>query len=293
MKKPVVLIAAVVAVVGLGAVGAAAKQRIEVKTSVTLGISSDLSGPRPDSFIGEVKARKAVCQKGRTVTINDGFTKVGSAKSDDRGRYRIFHSLAGSAGRSFFARARETKMTKDNGDTIVCERSKQVRFRCCSPGDREAIHQRDGSCARLSGQPCSIGRYKQYDLTGPIAAGGTVSFQVLVRRSSRKADWVPKKVTHVELDNFPVTCDDGPRTIAVSGGAARAKVKNRFFHEFPSSSARIEGRLGKHGEKAIGEINYGRGGPSGLTNCATDGPLSWSAELHGTTPCSRLWRRCF
>jgi hypothetical protein len=294
MKKLFVLIAAIVAVVGFGVVGAAAKKGIEVKTSVTLGIRSDLSGPRPDSFIGEVRARKAVCQKGRTVTVNDGFTKVGSDKSNDRGRYKIFHSLAGSGGRTFFARARKAKITKDNGDKIVCERSKQVRFRCCPKGDGEPIDPRDGSCARPSGQPCSIGRYKQYDLTGPVAAGGTVSFQVLVSRSSRKADWVPKKVTNLELDGFLVTCDDGPHTIDVSGGAVRVRVKHRdFSFQFPSVTASVEGKLRKHGERATGQFSYGPSDPSGLTNCASDGPLSWSVELKNTTPCNRNWRTCF
>jgi hypothetical protein len=146
----------------------------------------------------------------------------------------------------------------------------------------------------LTGRVAGYGLYKQYDLHGAIAGGGTVSFQALVKRVTRKAEWVPKKVTNLEFAGVPVTCDDGPHTIDVSGGGVRVRVKHRnFSFQFPSVTASVEGKLRKHGERGTGQFSYGPSYPPGLTNCSTDGPLSWSAELHNTTPCNRNWRTCF
>jgi hypothetical protein len=146
----------------------------------------------------------------------------------------------------------------------------------------------------LTGRVAGYGLYKEYDLHGAIAAGGTVSFQALVKRLNRKAGWVPKKVTNLAFAGVPVTCDDGPHTIDVSRDGVRVRVKHRnFSYQFPSVTASVEGKLRKHGERATGQFSYGPSDPPGLTNCSSDGPLSWSAELHNTTPCSRLWRSCF
>jgi hypothetical protein len=122
MKKSFVLIAAIVAVVGFGAVAAVAKERIKVGTSVSLKFTTDLSGPRPDFFSGRVKAKKKGCEKARTVRLYDdrSISEVGSANSDDRGRYKIFSSDLRGA---FVAYARKKQMTKDNGDKIVCRRA--------------------------------------------------------------------------------------------------------------------------------------------------------------------------
>ena len=149
MKKPLVLIAAIVAVVGLCAAVAVAKERIKVKTSVTLFLHSDLSGPKPDSWRGEVKARKRGCEKGRTVTVSHGSKKVGSDKTNNRGKYTIVwrrnragssgalgadrgatggHGLGGTAGRRFIAKARKMRITKSNGDKLVCEADKSKPF---------------------------------------------------------------------------------------------------------------------------------------------------------------------
>ena len=61
MKKPFVLIAAIVAVVGLGAAVAVAKETTKVETAVKLKFHT-----RDESFSGRVKAKDG-CQKGRTV----------------------------------------------------------------------------------------------------------------------------------------------------------------------------------------------------------------------------------
>ena len=61
MKKPFVLIAAIVAVVGLGTGVAVAKETTKVRTSVKLEYSAN--GAADSSFSGQVKARKG-CQKG-------------------------------------------------------------------------------------------------------------------------------------------------------------------------------------------------------------------------------------
>ena len=138
-------------------------------------------------------------------------------------------------------------------------------------------------------------RYFQYDLSGPIAPGGTVSFQALVKRVRQKGkhEWVPKKVTSLRFAGLSVTCDDAPHTIDVSRDAVRVGVKNRnFSYQFPSFTASVEGKLRKHGEKATGQFRYGPSDPTGLTNCATDGPLSWAVELHDKRPCIYRWRKC-
>ena len=65
MKKPFVLIAAIAAVVGLGAAVAVAKERIEVETTVTIKFKRNNPGENPyiggASFSGQVKARRG-CQ---------------------------------------------------------------------------------------------------------------------------------------------------------------------------------------------------------------------------------------
>ena len=128
VMKPFVLIAAIVAVVSFGAAVAVAKERSEVKTSVTLKFDER----RPaDSFSGRVKAKKG-CDKKRRVLLRSthpGLTR-GSDKTNSRGRYEISFEADPSASK-FFAKASEKKISKNNGDTIVCEsaRSNQVRVR--------------------------------------------------------------------------------------------------------------------------------------------------------------------
>ncbi len=68
MKRPFVLIAAIVAIVGFGAVVAGAREATGVENSVTLKYNPGSADPADDTFSGRVKARKAGCQQGRTVT---------------------------------------------------------------------------------------------------------------------------------------------------------------------------------------------------------------------------------
>jgi hypothetical protein len=124
MKKPFVLIAAIVAAVGLGTAVAVAKKTTEVTTRVTANWTADPDEPATGSFSGRVKAKK-VCQKGRKVTVSDGVNKVASDTSNDRGEYKISYSPAGSEVRYFFTRAQK-KITENNGDKIVCKKSKRV-----------------------------------------------------------------------------------------------------------------------------------------------------------------------
>jgi hypothetical protein len=133
MKKRFVLIAAIVAVVGLGAAIAVAKETTEVGTSVSLTLESDLSGPKPDSFQGELKATKKGCEKGRRVIVyehRDGFSLnvVGSDRSNDRGEYKVFSE--GPYRQPFRAVVNERTMTTDTGNKVVCKegRSKRVEF---------------------------------------------------------------------------------------------------------------------------------------------------------------------
>ena len=124
MKKPFVLIAAIVAVVGLGTGVAVAKETTKVRTSVKLEYSAN--GAADSSFSGQVKARKG-CQKGRTVALWDRYGgHRASDRSDARGRYKITYSPYPGTG-PYFAKARERKITKDNGDKIVCREGTSKR----------------------------------------------------------------------------------------------------------------------------------------------------------------------
>jgi hypothetical protein len=131
MKKPFVLVAAIVAVIGLGTAVAVAKEKIKVETSVSLFKKLSLPpGPSP-SFQGEVKAKKKACEKGRTVTVSNGSGyKLGPDKTNNRGRYKIFFSVHSTPLTPFTAKVRKMRITKDSGNTIVCKaaRSKRLTF---------------------------------------------------------------------------------------------------------------------------------------------------------------------
>ncbi len=126
MKKPFVLIAAIVAVVGFGTVAAVAKT-IKVGTSVTLRVG-------PSSLEGTVNAKKG-CEKQRRVTLTHvtrthGTQERRSDYSDDRGRYYIGFTIPDSSG-YYRTVASEKTITKNDGDKIVCKtgRSNKWRFR--------------------------------------------------------------------------------------------------------------------------------------------------------------------
>ena len=129
MKKPFVLIAAIIAVVGLGTAVAVANETIKVGTSVNLALASDLGGSEHASFAGEVKAKKKGCEKGRTVTVSNGSGyKAGADKTNNRGRYRVFfsgHSVP--LNNAFTAKVRKMRITKDSGKTIVCKAARSNR----------------------------------------------------------------------------------------------------------------------------------------------------------------------
>ena len=113
------------------AVAAVAKEKIKVETSVSL--TASLSAPQPDpspSFVGEVKAKKKGCERGRTVTVSNGSGyKVGPDKTNNRGKYRIFisgHDVP--LHEPFTAKVRKMRLTKASGKTIVCKAAKSKQF---------------------------------------------------------------------------------------------------------------------------------------------------------------------
>jgi hypothetical protein len=136
MKKRFALIAAIVAVLGLGAAVAVANETTEGKTSVKLKYHrSDPTSPR--SFSGEVKARQGG-QEGRRVLLYGPY-HITRGKTNARGKFEIVEDY-GRAGRGrdaprgtpyqYTAVAKETKIAKHNGDKIVCRegRSNTIRF---------------------------------------------------------------------------------------------------------------------------------------------------------------------
>ena len=104
-----------------------AKETTEVPTSVTLHVTGGLGmenpGDRHRLFSGKVTAKED-CQKGRTVDLRSGWGPVGSDKSNARGEFKIWEQSRGSArGTSAFrAVVERRKITKNNGDKIVCTR---------------------------------------------------------------------------------------------------------------------------------------------------------------------------
>ena len=120
MKKPFVLIAAIVAVVGVGTAVAVAKETIKVKTSVSIQRKYDRAGPS-SAFRGEVRAKNKGCEIGRTVTVSTGSgAKLGPDKTNSGGRYNIFIDTMDPPG-PFAAKVRKMRITKDSGNTIVCK----------------------------------------------------------------------------------------------------------------------------------------------------------------------------
>ena len=155
MKKPLVLIAGIVAVVGLCAAVVVAEDTSKVRSSVSIKFHPGSEEPDDGWFSGRVKAKKG-CQRGRTVVVIGPYGKAGSDRSNARGKFEIVEPY-GRAGRErrahrggpypHFAVAKERKTAKDNGDKIVCKegRSKKVRVPCCP-------------LPRLSGLPALLGR---------------------------------------------------------------------------------------------------------------------------------------
>jgi hypothetical protein len=129
MKKPILLIAAIVAVVGFGAVVAVAKERTEVKTSASIKFNAhDPSDPLAGAFFsGRVKAGKG-CQKGRTVVVYKvhGGPKA-SDVSNNRGKYKTGSIRPQDV--EYVARVGKRKITENNGDKIVCKPGKSDRVR--------------------------------------------------------------------------------------------------------------------------------------------------------------------
>ena len=85
MKKSFVLIAAIVAVVGLGTAVAVGKETTKVRTSVSIR-----GGHYSGQAFGHVRALKG-CEKFRTVSLHlEGFGgAVRSVASNERGEYFI------------------------------------------------------------------------------------------------------------------------------------------------------------------------------------------------------------
>ncbi len=85
------------------------------------------------SFSGQVKAGRG-CEKGRRVVLYswkfyDGGTKVrrGADRTNDRGKYEI-KSRVGAVPRHFRLKANAKRITKSNGDKVVCKARRSNRL---------------------------------------------------------------------------------------------------------------------------------------------------------------------
>ena len=120
MKKPFVLIAAIVAVVGLGGAVAVAKETAEVGTSVSI----KLKGSNEHySFFGKVKAKEG-CHKERRVVVHnaDSTGSPGAVRSDNRGRYQL-ELIRPLHGNRYFVTTKK-KIIKKDGERIVCKKAR-------------------------------------------------------------------------------------------------------------------------------------------------------------------------
>ena len=141
MRKP--LVAAIMAAVGLGAAVTVAKERINVKTLVTLHVTrgGENPGDPTRSFSGKVKAKKKGCEKGRTVVLYSQMSLmgpygpvVGSDRSNARGKFKIVehHHARSEHGRYARGTARyrvvveKRKNTKNSGNRIVCKTGEAI-----------------------------------------------------------------------------------------------------------------------------------------------------------------------
>ncbi len=132
MKKSFVLIAASVVAVGLGAVGAVAKETIKVRTSATIKYkANEPSDPHGGGLVsGQVKAREG-CQKRRKVVLYDSQIEPRGKdlRTNNRGKYKIEWLEVGHVAGGFFVKVRGKTITKGNGDTVVCSAGKSEPFR--------------------------------------------------------------------------------------------------------------------------------------------------------------------
>jgi hypothetical protein len=129
MKKPFVLIAAIVAVVGLGTAVAVGKETTKVRASVSMkftGVHPSESG----TFVGKVKAREGCRKQRRVVSYWKGphsTRSAGADRSNNRGRYRIDPINVHGHAVEFWVEV-ENKIIENDGEKIVCKkaRSKKV-----------------------------------------------------------------------------------------------------------------------------------------------------------------------
>jgi hypothetical protein len=125
MKKSFVLIAAILAVVGLGAAVAVAKETIKVGTSVSIDRAAEGgSGSAPPVVIGatgRVNAKKG-CEKHRRVGLHSGHGEIKrSDTSDKRGYY--FIRMDRISRRGYWVVV-DREIIKKDGDRIVCKRAR-------------------------------------------------------------------------------------------------------------------------------------------------------------------------
>ena len=131
MKKPFVLIAAFLVVVGLGAAVAVAEDTTKVRTSAA--IKYQLPNHHPGSlgrFVGRVKASKG-CEKQRKVSLQQGASPMDydpTDRSNNDGRYRVFPTRRALVpGVEQFWVVVQRKIIKKDGERIVCERARSKK----------------------------------------------------------------------------------------------------------------------------------------------------------------------
>jgi hypothetical protein len=125
MRLPRTVAIAVIAALAVTLVGGgfAAASTKKFPTKVTINFTS---GTYADKFNGKVKSRKALCKKGRKVTVfrvkSGADAKFGTDKTNKKGKYVVAPGKKAAAG-NYYAKAKK-KVKKKNGNKIVCKKGK-------------------------------------------------------------------------------------------------------------------------------------------------------------------------
>ena len=123
-EEVIVLIAAIVAVVGLGTAVAVGKETTKVGASVSMkftGVHPSESG----TFVGKVKARGlSEAAQGRFLLERAPLhTLAGANRSKNRGRYRIDPKNVHGHAVEFWVEV-ENKIIENDGEKIVCKKAR-------------------------------------------------------------------------------------------------------------------------------------------------------------------------
>jgi hypothetical protein len=130
------------------------------------------------------------------------------------------------------------------------------------------------------------GATKMRFFEGKVAGGGQVQFgvELLVRykmdgQRSRNR-FIPHRVDYFEFHIVPVSCNEDDTFLTETRDTSIKIKKGQWTYVHPDGTGRFAGEMRKKGTRATGiykrrNVDFPT---SGLTDCTTQGPRSWSAH---------------